>query len=156
MMSEYTVLVEWQRSGAAFIDNKYSRAHTWSFDGGVRVPASSSPSVVPLPYSDPAGVDPEEVFVASLSSCHMLWFLSLAAKRKYVVEAYQDDAVGTMAKLADGRYAMTQVRLRPRIVFGGDKQPSAEELNALHDEAHHLCFIANSVKTEMLIERVEA
>ena len=153
-MSEHTAIVQWNREGAVFTDNRYSRGHRWVFDGGVEVPASSSPKVVRVPLSVEAAIDPEEAFVASLSSCHMLWFLSLAAKQGFVVDQYRDEAVGAIAKNADGKFAMTQVTLRPDVRFFGDKQPAAEELAALHHEAHEQCFIANSVKTEVRCEPV--
>ena len=153
-MAEYKATVAWQRDGAKFTDNRYSRGHRWSFDGGVEVPASSSPHVVPLPLSVEAAVDPEEAFVASLSSCHMLFFLSFAAKRGYVVESYRDEAVGTMAKNEAGQFAMTRVTLRPDVRFGGDRKPSAGEADAIHHEAHMACFIANSVRTELRCEPV--
>ena len=155
-MSEYTTIVRWERQGAAFTDHRYSRAHTWSFDGGIEVPASSSPHVVPLPLSAAAAVDPEEAFVVSLSSCHMLWFLSLAANGKWVVESYRDAAVGTMAKNDAGKLVMTQVTLRPEVVFGGERLPSSAEILALHHRAHEECFLANSVKTEVRCEPVAA
>ena len=153
-MSEYVVTVRWERAGQRFIDNRYRRAHTWTFDGGVEVPGSSSPSVVPLPYSDPRAVDPEEAFVASLSSCHMLWFLSLAAQRKFCVESYVDEALGIMGRNAVGKLAMTQVTLRPQVVFVGDPMPSDDEIAAMHHEAHDECFIASSVTTEVRCEPV--
>lgn len=150
-MHEYTARIEWQREALeAFIDNRYSRAHKLVFDGGVEVVASSSPLSVPLPYSRAEAVDPEEMFVASLSSCHMLWFLSLAAKAGWRVDRYVDQAVGVMRKNAEGRVAVTQVTLHPKVDFGGDKAPTADELRALHHRAHDECFIANSVKTEVL------
>jgi len=155
-VSEHIVTVRWERAGQRFTDNKYARAHTWTFDGGVEVPGSSSPSVVPLPYSDPRAVDPEEAFVASLSSCHMLWFLSIAAQRKFCVESYVDEARGLMARNAAGKMAMTRVTLRPRIVFVGDRLPTDEEIAAMHHEAHDDCFIANSVTTEVRCEPVAA
>jgi organic hydroperoxide reductase OsmC/OhrA len=152
-MSEYYADIAWKRSpDDIFSDNKYSRAHTWSFDGGVTVPASSSPHVVPIPYSIETNVDPEEAFVASLSSCHMLWFLYLAADKKYVVESYRDQAIGIMAKNADGKLAMTEVTLRPKVVFGGELKPTDEQINKLHHVAHDKCFIANSVKTDVKVE----
>ena len=151
-MSNYTATVAWQRGSAAFIDDKYSRAHTWTFDGGVEVPASASPAVVPLPWSKAEAVDPEEAFVASLSSCHMLWFLSLAAKDGWRVDRYEDQAVGVMARNAEQRVAMTVVTLRPKVDFGGERTPAAGEVQALHQAAHHECFIANSVKTEVRID----
>ena len=153
-MSEYVVTVRWERGGERFIDNKYRRAHTWSFDGGIEIPGSSSPSVVPLPYSESRAVDPEEAFVASLSSCHMLWFLSIAAQRKFCVDSYVDEAQGIMARNAAGKMAMTQVTLRPQVAFGGERLPTDEEIAAMHHEAHDECFIANSVTTEVRCEPV--
>jgi organic hydroperoxide reductase OsmC/OhrA len=151
----YTVKVKWERaSDEAFADNKYSREHKWIFDGGTVVPGSSSPHVVPLPYSNEAAVNPEEAFVASLSSCHMLWFLSLAAERELVVESYEDNAEGVLGKNDEGRIAMTKVTLRPRAKFGGDNVPTAAEIDAMHHKAHDKCFIANSVKTIVVIEPV--
>ena len=152
-MSTYTVTIRWSRSAAeAFTDGRYSRAHEWAFDGGAVVPASSSPHIVPLPFSDLAGVDPEEAFVASLSSCHMLFFLDFARRAGLVVEGYEDVAEGVMAKRDDGRMAMTLVTLRPRITWGGDA-PDADALAALHHKAHEACFIANSVTSEVRIEK---
>lgn len=151
-MGEYAATVEWQRKDETFTDNRFSRAHSWSFDGGATVPASSSPLVVKAPLSDPAGVDPEEAFVAAISSCHMLWFLSLAARKGFVVDRYRDSAVGILAKNQDGKQAITKVRLRPDISFSGDKRPSAAELDELHHAAHENCFIANSVKTDIMVE----
>jgi organic hydroperoxide reductase OsmC/OhrA len=153
-MSTYTVNVAWQRGDARFTDNRYSRRHTWMFDGGFAVPASSSPHVVRVPYSDPNAVDPEEAFVAALSSCHLLWFLSIAAGRGFCVDSYVDNAEGVMAENAAGKLAMTRVTLRPHVAFGGERTPSAEEFEAMHHEAHAECFIANSVKTEVVCEPV--
>ncbi len=150
-MSSYSATIEWQRGDAVFTDNRYSRAHLWRFDGLV-VPGSSSPSVVPLPMSRADAVDPEEAFVASLSSCHMLWFLSIAADAGWVVDAYLDEAVGTLARNADRKVVMTEVRLRPQVRFGGDRQPAEAEHVQLHHRAHEECFIANSVKTVVLCE----
>ncbi|MBL8887434.1 MAG: OsmC family protein [Phycisphaerales bacterium] len=148
-MGEYTAVIKWSRDGATFTDNRYSRAHVWQFDGGIEVPASSSPHVVPIPMSVAEAVDPEEAFVASLSSCHMLWFLSIAAKRGYSVESYRDEAVGVLAKDASGRMAMTLVTLRPRVEFDGESRPIAEDLRALHHAAHEQCYIASSVRAEV-------
>ena len=153
-MSEYVVTIRWARDGQAFTDNKYSRGHRWIFDGGVEVPASSSPSVVPPPYSQLRAVDPEEAFVAALSSCHMLWFLSIAAKHRLCVDSYVDDATGVMGKDTSGKLAMTRVTLRPRVAFAGDRLPTREEIMAVHHEAHAECFIANSVKTDVRCEPV--
>ena len=151
-MSEHTATVAWDRFDAAFTDNRYSRAHRWMFDGGATIPASSSPHSVPIPQSDPMGVDPEEAFVASLSSCHMLWFLSIAAKRGFVIDHYEDRAIGTLARDESGRFAMTRVALRPAIAFSGTSLPTDHEIRAMHDAAHHECFLANSVRTEIVIE----
>jgi organic hydroperoxide reductase OsmC/OhrA len=154
-MSEYRAVVEWRREGAVFTDNRYSRGHRWKFDGGVEVPASASPHVVPLPMSVAAAVDPEEAFVASLSSCHMLWFLSIAARRKFVVESYRDEAVGVMAKNESGKLAMTVVTLHPEVRFAGDNRPGRGEIEAMHHEAHEQCFIASSVRTDVRCEPVD-
>ena len=153
-MPTYTVAVSWERGAEPFIDNKYSRRHTWVFDGGIEVPGSSSPHVVPPPYSESKAVDPEEAFVASLSSCHMLWFLSIAAKNRYCVDRYMDEAVGTMARNASGKLAMTRVTLRPRVTFVGNRTPTRAEADAMHHEAHEECFIANSVTTEVTCEPI--
>jgi len=151
-MASYHATIVWQRNGAAFIDNKYGRGHVWQFDGGLEVPASSSPHVVPVPLSLENAVDPEEAFVAALSSCHMLWFLSLAAKGGLVVDSYRDEAVGRMAKDADGRIAITRVTLRPKVDFGGDSPVEPDAIAELHHAAHEQCFIANSVKSEVRVE----
>jgi organic hydroperoxide reductase OsmC/OhrA len=153
-MAHYTAEVLWLRGEQAFTDNRYSRRHTLRFDGGVEVPGSSSPHVVPLPMSDASAVDPEEAFVASLSSCHMLWFLAIAAKRRFCVDRYFDAAVGTMGKNAEGREAMLTVTLRPEVLFSGEHLPTREELADMHHKAHDECFIANSVKTEVRCEPV--
>ncbi|MCW8875627.1 MAG: OsmC family protein [Kangiellaceae bacterium] len=152
-MSDYSAKIFWKRQDhEAFIDNQYSRGHEWKFDGGVTVPASSSPHVVPLPYSVETNVDPEEAFVASLSSCHMLFFLSIAAKRKFMIESYEDNAVGIMQENEEGKVAMTRVTLRPKVIFAGDKQPNLQQLEKMHHQSHELCFIASSVKTEVVTE----
>jgi organic hydroperoxide reductase OsmC/OhrA len=150
---EYGAEVQWQRAPhEAFTDNRYSRKHRLRFDGGTEVPGSSSPSVVPLPMSDAAAVDPEEAFVASLAACHMLWFLSLAAQQGHVVDSYRDAAIGAMTKNAAGKLWISTVTLRPAVRFGGERQPSAEALLQLHHRAHEECFIANSVKSEVRCE----
>lgn len=149
-MSEHGAEIAWERGGAKFTDSKYSRSHRWRFDGGVEVPASASPAIVP--GADPAGVDPEEAFVASLASCHMLWFLSLSAKRGLVVERYRDAATGALGAGPEGRKGITRVTLHPVVEFAGPERPSAEEHEALHREAHERCFIAASVRTEVLCE----
>ncbi|WP_367847459.1 OsmC family protein [Rhodoferax sp. WC2427] len=156
-MAEFTANVVWQRATdppEPFTDQRYSRRHAWHFDGGLAVPASSSPHSVPLPFSDPAAVDPEEAFVAALSSCHMLWFLHLAAKAGWVVDHYSDTAVGQMGRNVDGRMAMTQVVLRPHARFADGHAPSRAVLEQLHHAAHDACYIANSVTTEVRCEPV--
>ncbi len=152
-MSTYNVKICWQRKDDIFTDNKYNRAHQWEFDGGVIIPASSSPQVVPLPYSDDSAVDPEEAFLASLSSCHMLWFLSVAAKKGYVVEKYNDDATAIMAKNEKGKLAITRVILQPNVTYAPDTVSKKDNLK-MHEEAHEKCFIANSVRTEIEIKPI--
>lgn len=151
-MSEYLATISWKRGDEAFVDHRYSRAHDWSFDGGLTVPASASPHSVRPPMSDPSAIDPEEAFVASISSCHMLWFLWGASRRGFRVDSYRDEAVGVMEKNAEGRLAVTRVTLRPHVVFGGDSAPTADDLRELHHAAHHECYIATSVRTEIRIE----
>jgi organic hydroperoxide reductase OsmC/OhrA len=147
----YTATVQWQRrEGEAFTDNRYHREHVLRFDGGIEVAGSSSPSVVPLPYSTEAAIDPEEMFVASLSACHMLWFLSLAAKAGVVVERYDDNASGVMSKNAEGKWWVSAVTLRPQVTLAAGH--STAPLIDLHHRAHGECFIANSVRTEVLIK----
>jgi organic hydroperoxide reductase OsmC/OhrA len=148
-MATYTAEVIWCRSGQPFLDNHYSRKHVLRFDGGIDVPGSSSPHVVPLPYSASDAIDPEEAFVSSLSSCHMLWFLSIVAKQGFVVDHYHDIAEGVMAKNSEGKFMMSIVTLRPEVSFFGAKQPTHDELELLHHQAHEECYIANSVKTEV-------
>jgi len=150
-MHRYTATVRWQRQGQTFVDNRYSRAHLWEFDGGARVPASSSPLVVPLPLSEAANVDPEEALVAATASCHMLFFLSLAARAGFTVESYDDPAYGVMERGADGRTAFTRIVLRPAIAWAG-AVPDAALLASLHDDAHARCYIANSLKAEVTVE----
>ncbi len=153
MAHEYTATVSWKRGASEpFTDIKFSRAHTWAFDGGVTVPASSSPLSVRLPLSKVDAVDPEEALVAALSSCHMLTFRYLAAKQGFVVESYDDAAVGVMTKNDRGKLFMSRVTLRPRIVFSGGKTPGEAELAQLHHHAHEECYIANSVRTEVVVE----
>ena len=153
-MHRHTARVSWLRNGATFTDNRYSRGHQWSFDGGARIAASSSPSVVPLPWSVAEAVDPEEALIAAASSCHMLTFLYLAARQGFIVDTYEDDAYGTMAKNAAGRIWIDRITLRPRIEFSGTNAPSAEQLAALHHGAHEECFIANSVRCEITVEGI--
>jgi len=151
---EYRAAIHWTRGTQVFTDKRYSRGHRWRFDGGVEVPASSSPHVVRVPLSVEAAVDPEEALVASLSSCHMLFFLSFAAAGGWRVDDYSDDAVGVMGKNAAGRIAMVRVTLRPRIAFSGERLPSRADLEGLHHRAHEECYIANSVTTDVRCEPV--
>lgn len=153
-MSNYSAVIAWSRGTQPFSDHRYSRLHEWRFDGGVVVPGSSSPQVVPFPMSDASAVDPEEAFVASLSSCHLLWFLDLAARAGWVVDDYRDAAQGVLARNPQGQLAMTVVTLRPQVRFAGQRQPDAAEISRLHEAAHQACFIANSVKTELRCEPV--
>ena len=154
MSNQYFAKIVWCSDGADFKTGKYSREHLWSFDGGVEVKASSSPHVVPVPFSIENAVDPEEAFVASLSSCHMLWFLSIAAKNGFSVKSYTDEACGIMGKNAEGKLAMLSVTLRPNVEFSGSDLPTPEIIEVLHEKAHSECFIASSVKTEVLCEPV--
>jgi organic hydroperoxide reductase OsmC/OhrA len=151
-MSSHTATVRWDRGEARFVDNRYSRAHTWTFDGGITVAASSSPHTVRVPYTELNAVDPEEALVAALASCHMLWFLSIAAERGFRVDHYSDCAEGTMARNERGKLAMTRVVLRPDVAFSGDRCPTADEITQMHHQAHDECFIANSVRTEVVCE----
>lgn len=151
MPHQYTADILWERGEQTFTDNRYSRRHTVRLDGGLEVAASSSPLVVPLPYSDPAAMDPEEAFVASLSSCHMLWFLSIAVRAGFCVDRYADHAVGVMAANEKRKFWVSQVTLRPAVTFSG-RQPDAAELADMHHQAHEECFIANSVKTRVVVE----
>jgi len=152
-MSVYTATVRWRRKPEErFVDGRYSRAHQWAFDGGAVVPASASPHVVRPPFSDPAGVDPEEALLAALSSCHMLFFLDFAKQAGFVVDSYEDAAEGTMSERADGRVAMTVVTLKPQIAFAGEKRPSPADVDSIHHKSHEACYIANSVKSEVRVE----
>ena len=153
-MAEHGADILWERGEQDFLGQRYSRRHHIRFDGGTEIAGSSSPHVVPLPWSDAAAVDPEEAFVASLSSCHMLWFLSIAARRGFCVDRYADAARGIMQKNAEGRMAMTVVTLRPEVRFSGAALPTRDQIDALHHEAHESCFIANSVKTELRCEPI--
>jgi organic hydroperoxide reductase OsmC/OhrA len=155
-MAQQPAEVLWQRGEQDFLDNRYSRRHLLRFDGGVEVAGSSSPHVVPVPMSDASAVDPEEAFIAALSSCHMLWFLSIAAQRKFRVDRYFDAARGVMAKNAEGKVAMTVVTLRPDVSFSGELLPTRQEIEQMHHAAHEECFLANSVKTEVRCEPVYA
>jgi len=151
-MSEHKARISWRHSGGDFLKGQFSRKHTWSFDGGLAVPASASPGVVPEPYSDPGGIDPEEAFVASLASCHMLTFLFIAYRKKLEVESYEDEAVGSLSKNENGILWVSGVVLRPRVSFAGSRTPSPEELGEMHRAAHEQCYISNSVRTEVRVD----
>jgi len=153
-MSEHKSTIIWSRTGPDFLKGRYSREHTWQFDGGLTVPASPSPSVVPAPWSNPAHVDPEEAFVASISSCHMLTFLFLASRQGFQVDRYHDEAVGVMSKNERGVPWVSAVTLNPQINYSGDKLPTPEDEARLHHLAHEQCFIANSIKTEVTVQGV--
>lgn len=150
-MSEYKATIKWQRNSPDFLKGRYSREHTWTLDGGLTVPASSSPSVVPVPYSNPAYVDPEEAFVASISSCHMLTFLYVASRQGFQIDSYEDGVVGVLTKNETGVPWVSRVTLSPKIIYSGDKLPTPVDVEKLHHLAHAQCFIANSVKTEVVV-----
>jgi organic hydroperoxide reductase OsmC/OhrA len=150
-MSQHKATIKWVFSGEDFLKGRYSREHTWTFDGGLTVPAAGSPHVVPGQFTNAANIDPEEAFVASLSSCHMLTFVHMASRKGFAISAYQDDAVGTMTKNEQGRWWISSVVLAPRVTWSGEKRPTPEEEQALHEGAHHECFISNSVKTEIVV-----
>lgn len=154
MSNQYFAKIVWNSDGTVFQNGKYSREHLWIFDGGIEVKASSSPHVVPLPFSVENAVDPEEAFVASISSCHMLWFLSIAAKKGFSVESYTDESSGIMGKNTEGKVAMLSVTLRPEVTFSGQHLPTHDVIAAMHETAHSECFIASSVKTEIFCQPV--
>src|SRR5690349_8239677 len=150
-MSKHKATIRWQYSGGEFLKEKYSRVHTWTFDGGLAVPAAPAPANVPVAFGNPANVDPEEALVAALSSCHMLTFLFLAYRAGFQVESYEDPAVGLMQKNESGHSWISHVTLHPKIVYGGEKSPTPEQEAQLHHHAHEQCIIANSVKTEVVV-----
>lgn len=150
-MGKHVCTVEWERGAQVFTDQAYSRAHQWRFDGGAVVRGSSSPQSVRLPWSDPAGVDPEEALLAAVSSCHMLWFLSLAARAGLLVDRYEDAAEAVLGPIGDGRHAITEVTLRPRITVSGSRVPDDAEVEALHHAAHARCDIAASIRADVRI-----
>lgn len=147
-MSEHQVAVDWERETESFTYQEYNRDHLWTFAGGVKLPASAAPDYL----GNPEYVNPEDAFVAALSSCHMLTLLAIAARKQWVIDAYHDDAVGILEKNAEGKFAVTRVTLRPKITFSGPKRPSPDELKSLHEQAHRGCFIANSVTTAVTVE----
>lgn len=150
-MSLHTAIIRWKLTDGDFLAGRYSREHTWTFDGGVTVPASSSPSVVPVPYSNSANVDPEEAYVASVSSCHMLTYLYVAYREGFLVESYDDEAVGVMTRNEAGALWVSAITLHPRITYGGAKLPTPADVERLHHLAHEECFIANSIRTEVVV-----
>lgn len=149
---EFTVSLAWENRGPDFVAGQYSREHTWTFDGGVTVPASPSPHVVPAPWSNPAGVDPEEAFLAAVASCHMLTFLWLASKAGWTVARYRDDSTAVLTKNEHRIPWVSRVTLRPEIAWGGDRRPTPADVAELHERAHQECFIANSVRSEIRVE----
>jgi organic hydroperoxide reductase OsmC/OhrA len=151
-MAHHTATIDWNRNGAIFSDGKYSRGHTWTFDGGITVPASSAPDVIKPPLSVVEAIDPEEAVVAALAGCHMLWFLALAKKGGFVVDSYHDEPFGEMGKNAEGKTALLTITLRPRVTFSGEKRPTAAEFDALQHESHDLCYVANTLKCDVRVE----
>ena len=154
MSHEYKATIDWKLSGANFLKCQFSREHTWTFDGGITVAASASPAVVPAPWSKPANVDPEEAFVASIASCHMLTFVWFASRGGFSLASYTDEAVGVMTKNERGAMWVSTVTLNPQLVWSGERVPTVEEITALHHKAHEECFIANSVKTDVRVAGV--
>ncbi|MEM9366117.1 MAG: OsmC family protein [Planctomycetota bacterium] len=143
--------IQWSLDGDDFLGRRYSRSHRWEFDGGVCIQASSSPDIVPVPMSNPAAVDPEEAFLASVASCHMLWFLSVASGSGYALRGYSDHAVAEMGSSASGQQCIVRIELRPQVIWSGNSEPSHEEIGHLHAEAHRKCFIANSIRSEIVV-----
>src|SRR5688500_16441056 len=155
-MSTYSAKITWKNdSPESFTKNQYTRGHTWSFDGGVEVPASSSPHAVRVPFSVEEAVDPEEALVAATSSCHMLTFLWVAAKKGFVIDSYEDDAVGEMTEGDGGKQWVSKITLDPKIEWSGETQPTADEIAEMHHAAHEACYIANSIKSEVVVEGVD-
>ena len=150
-MSEHKATIRWERPSAEFLKGRYSREHTWTFDGGITVAASPAPSSVPLPWSNPANVDPEEAFVASVSSCHMLTFLYVASRQGFQIASYEDNAVGVLTKNEKGIPWVSAITLHPVIAWTGEKLPGPEDVRRLHHLAHEQCYIANSIKTEVTV-----
>jgi len=153
-MSQYTAEVLWRRGEQAFVDNRYSRKYAIKFDGGIEVAGSASPQVVPPPLSDLSAVDPEELLVAALAGCHMLWFLSIAAKRHFRVDRYVDAPTGVLSKNAAGQFSMTSFTLKPEATFSGDNLPTRAQIDEMHHEAHEKCNIANSINGEVRCEPI--
>jgi organic hydroperoxide reductase OsmC/OhrA len=152
-MSTYTAKISWKNdSPVTFTKSRYTRGHTWLFDGGVEVPASSSPHAVRIPFSVEEAVDPEEALVAAASSCHMLSFLRVVSQKGFVVESYEDNAIGEMTKNEQGKEWISKITLDPKIVWSGENAPTAEQLAEMHHAAHELCYIANSIKSEVVVK----
>ncbi len=151
-MAEHKATIDWHQPGPDFVRGRYSREHTWSFDGGQTIQASPSPAVVPAPWSNEAHVDPEEAYVASVSSCHMLTFLHVASRKGFAVERYVDEAIGVTSKNDQGAFWVSAITLRPKIDYAGDAVPSPEEAQEMHHLAHEQCFIANSIRTRVTVE----
>jgi organic hydroperoxide reductase OsmC/OhrA len=147
----YTAETIWERGEQKFTDNLYSRKHILRFDGGISIAGSSSPLVVPVPFSEPNAIDPEESLVSAISSCHMLWFLSIAAKNGFIVDSYHDTAIGIMKPNERKKYWVSSVTLQPKVIFSGTEIPNSEKISQMHHEAHDECFIANSVKTDIQV-----
>ena len=143
--------ISWRRDDVAFVDQRYSRTHQWTLDGGATIQASASPSNVPEPYSDPNAIDPEEALVAAASSCHMLWFLAIAARQGFVIDSYVDEPEGLIEEVGAGRRAFSRITLRPQIEFSGGRRPELAEVDAMHAEAHNSCFIANSLSCDVIV-----
>jgi organic hydroperoxide reductase OsmC/OhrA len=156
LMAQYSAEIIWERGDAVFLDNRYSRRHRWRFDGGLEVPGSSAPQSVPVPMSDPTAVDPEEAFIASLSSCHMLWFLAIAGKRKFRIDRYRDQATGVLEKNGAGKWWVSVVTLHPEVQFSGELLPTPQQIEDMHHSAHTECYIANSVSSQVRVEPVAA
>jgi len=150
-MSEHKAIISWKSTSPDFLKGKYSREHTWTFDGGMTLAASPSPSVVPVPYSNPSHVDPEEAFVAAVSSCHMLTYLYLASRQGFQVDSYHDEAIGVTNKNQSGATWVSEITLSPKITYSGERLPTPADEQRLHHLAHEQCFIANSIKTQVTV-----
>lgn len=151
-MSKHFATIRWFGSpGEDFAKGQYSRGHSWNFDGLTNVAASASPHIVPMPWANPDAVDPEEAFVASAASCHMLFFLDFSRRAGLIITGYDDEAEGLMEKGADGKMRITRITLRPKIVWSGDP-PDQAQIDELHHKSHEACFIANSITSEIAIE----
>lgn len=154
-MHNYQATIQWHRNQQKFTDLKYSRSHSWHFDGGLSIAASSSAHIVPLPYSVAENIDPEEAYIAALSSCHMLFFLSIAAKQGYVIDYYSDSATGLLQQTEEKTMAITQVILAPKVVVAESQIMPVQKQMPIHEQAHKQCFIANSVKTTITINPIQ-